>query len=445
MKNLFGTDGIRCKANEFPLTPEFVFKIGQSIGWCLTKGKTGVIAIGKDTRISCDMLECALSAGINSAGVNVLPLGIIPTPAIAYLTKIYNANAGIVISASHNSFEDNGIKIFNSAGFKLSDEQEEEIENNIGEVKFTPPPFAIGRVIPHHKDKDDYIKYLISTIPSTYDFSQFKIVIDSSNGALFNIAPRLFKKLKAQIKNYHILPDGININKNCGSLHPENISRKVTRLKADIGFCFDGDGDRVIAIDENGDIVDGDRIMAIWATHLKSKGKLKNNILVSTIMSNLGLEKYIKDLGVEFIRANVGDRYVLEEMKKRNAILGGEQSGHIINLEHQTTGDGLLTALHLACIMKETGEKLSKLKDKFENYPQILLNVPIKERKDFSTIPGVKEAIEAVEKELNNKGRLSVRYSGTELLARVMIEGQNQDHINQLAQKIASAFKNNLG
>lgn len=445
MKNLFGTDGIRGKANEFPLTPEFVFKVGRSIGWCLTKGKKGIVAIGKDTRISCDMLESALSAGINSAGVDVLPLGIIPTPAVAYLSKVYKANASIVISASHNPYEDNGIKIFNSNGFKLSDEQEEEIENITGEVKFIPSPSAIGRVLPHHKDKDDYIKYLISTIPSGCDLSRFKIVIDASNGALFNIAPRLFKKLNVQVKSYHTFPDGININKNCGSLHPENISQKVIRLKADMGLCFDGDGDRVIAIDENGNIVDGDRIMAIWATYLSSKNKLKNNVLVSTIMSNLGLEKYIIGLGIDFVRAKVGDRYVLEEMKKKNAILGGEQSGHIINLEHQTTGDGLLTALHLACIMKETGEKLSKLKDKFINYPQVLVNVPVKERKDFSIIPGIKEAIEEVEKDLNNTGRLSVRYSGTELLARVMIEGQNQDHINRLAQKIASAFKENLG
>ncbi|MFH1287759.1 MAG: phosphoglucosamine mutase [bacterium] len=445
MKNLFGTDGIRGKANKFPLSPEFVFKIGQSIGWCLTKGKSGVIAIGKDTRISCDILECALSAGINSAGVNVLPLGVIPTPAAAYLTKLYKAAAGIVISASHNSYEDNGIKIFNSQGFKLSDEQEEEIENNIGNINFIPSPDAIGRVLPHHKDKDDYIKYLISTIPSDYDFSQFKIVIDTSNGALFKIAPRLFKKLKAQVKSYHILPDGININRNCGSLYPENISKKVVRLKADLGLCFDGDGDRVIAVDEKGRIIDGDRIMAIWASYLKSKNKLKNNVMVSTIMSNLGLEKYIKNLGIEFIRANVGDRYVLEEMQKRNAILGGEQSGHIINLDYQTTGDGLLAALHLICIMKETGEKLSNLKDKFENYPQILVNIPVKERKDFLTIPQIKETIENVEKEINDKGRLSVRYSGTELLARVMIEGTNEIHIRQLAQKIEFAFRENLG
>ncbi|MEW6088811.1 MAG: phosphoglucosamine mutase [bacterium] len=445
MKNLFGTDGIRGKANEFPLIPEFVFKIGQSIGWCLTKGKKGVIAIGKDTRISCDMLESALSAGINFAGVDILPLGVIPTPAVAYLTKIYKANAGIVISASHNTYEDNGIKVFNSDGFKLSDEQEEEIEKNTGEVKFTPSPSALGRTLPHHKDKDDYIKYLISTIPSGYDLSQFKIVIDTSNGALFNIAPRLFKKLKAKVKNYHILPDGTNINHNCGSLHPENITRKVVKAKADLGLCFDGDGDRVIAIDETGQIVDGDRIMAVWASYLKSKNRLKNNVLVSTIMSNLGLEKYMKNSGIEFIRVKVGDRYVLEEMKKRNAVLGGEQSGHIINLDYQTTGDGLLTALHLACIMKETGEKLSGLKDKFENYPQILVNVPVKERKDFLTIPEIKKSIEEVEKELNDKGRLSVRYSGTELLARVMIEGQNQEHIQKLANKIAFAFKENLG
>ena len=316
MNNLFGTDGIRGKANEPPLTPEFVFKIGQSIGWCLTKGKKGVITIGKDTRISCDMLESALIAGINSAGVDILPLGIIPTPAVAYLTNIYKADAGIVISASHNPFEDNGIKIFNSEGFKLRDEQEDEIENNVGKVKYTPSPSDIGRVLPHHRDKDDYIKYLLATIPSCNDLSQFKIVIDTSNGALFNIAPRLFKKLKAQVKNYHILPDGTNINKNCGSMHPEHMSKKVIRLKADMGLCFDGDGDRVIAIDEKGDIVDGDRIISIWATHLKSKGKLKNNVLISTIMSNLGLEKYIKHLGVDFIRRSE-ERRVGKECRSR--------------------------------------------------------------------------------------------------------------------------------
>lgn len=445
MKNLFGTDGIRGKANEFPLSPEFVFKIGQSIGWCLTKGKSGVVAIGKDTRISCDMLESALSAGINSVAVDVLPLGVIPTPAIAYLTKLYKATAGIVISASHNPYEDNGIKIFNSNGFKLSDGQEEEIENNIGNVHFIPSPSAIGKTLTHHKDKDDYIKYLMSTVPLNYDLSQFKIAIDTGNGSLSEIAPRLFKKLKAQVKSYHASPDGININQNCGSLHPENISKKVVRLKADIGLCFDGDGDRVIAIDEEGRIVDGDRIMAVWASHLKSKNKLRNNIMVSTIMSNIGLEKYIKNLGIEFIRVNVGDRYVLEEMQKRDAILGGEQSGHIINLDYQTTGDGLLTALHLICIMKETGQKLSKLKDKFENYPQILVNIPVKERRDFLTIPQIKDAIDDVKKEINNTGRLSVRYSGTELLARVMIEGTNETQIRQLAQKIEFAFRENLG
>lgn len=435
MGRLFGTDGIRGIANK-DLTPELAFDLGRAVAHVLTSDyEEPVITIGKDTRISGDMLESALAAGICSRGVDVYLLGVVPTPAIAYLTKHLKAHAGAVISASHNPVEDNGIKFFNQHGFKLSDEIEDEIASFIGERKGEiPRPVGrgVGRIIQLDKGKNIY-KTRLSNIFAD-NIKGMKIVVDSANGAASDITPGLLKSLGAKVISIADEPNGLNINDNCGSTHMENIRDQVIQHKADIGIAHDGDADRMLAVDELGRIVDGDQIMAISAKYLMDKNELVDNRLIGTVMSNLGLKKFCEKEGIEFIATNVGDRYVLEEMQRTGAVLGGEQSGHVIFGNYNTTGDGPLSALMIIKAMKNSGKKLSELADIMQIYPQVLKNVRVKDKESAMNNPEFLEAIKEAETKLGERGRILVRPSGTESLIRIMAEGESIDEIEKIVK-----------
>jgi len=444
---LFGTDGIRGIAN-MDLTPELAFKVGRAGAYVLSKGKKGKIVVGKDTRLSGDMLEAALTAGILSTGLDVISLGVVPTPAVAYLTKKYNALAGVVISASHNPVEYNGIKFFNEEGFKLNDEIEEEIESYIEkdhEIPLRPIKGEIGRTIMESDGYKHYMSHLKSTI--NHDFKGLKIAVDCGNGAVFSIAPMLIRELNAEVVVINDNPNGVNINVECGSTNPSMIKSLVLETKADIGLSFDGDADRLIAVDEKGNIIDGDHILAICGTYLKEQGKLKNNTVVGTVMTNIGLDVYLKNNGMKVVKTKVGDRYVLEEMMNNGYILGGEQSGHIIFLEHSTTGDGMLTALQLINVMKETGKKASELNSIMTSYPQVLENARVrKELKDsYMENEEIKSEIERIENMFKGEGRVVIRPSGTEPLIRVMIEGKDKEKIEAVARDLARFIEERLG
>lgn len=446
MGKLFGTDGIRGIANE-DLTPELAFKVGRAGAYVLSKGKKGKILVGKDTRKSGDMLEAAITAGICSIGLDVVSVGVVPTPAVAYLTKKYNALAGVVISASHNPVEYNGIKFFNENGFKLADEIEEEIESYIlgdQDISFRPTKGEIGKVIVDENAYKDYIAHLKNTINN--DFSGLKIAIDCGNGAVYRIAQELIKELGAEVVVINDEPNGVNINVECGSTNPSMIRSLVLESKADIGLSFDGDADRLIAADEKGNIIDGDHIIAICGTYLHEHNKLNNNTVVGTIMTNIGLDIYLKSKGINIVKTKVGDRYVLEEMLKSGYVLGGEQSGHIIFLEHSTTGDGLLTALQLINVMKETGKKASELNSIMTSYPQVLVNAKVKNELKNSCLDDkrVRAEIEKVENELKGEGRVVIRPSGTEPLIRVMIEGKDLEKIEKLAKDLAAFIEKTM-
>ncbi len=451
MYKLFGTDGIRGLANVEPLTADIVYKLGKYTAILFEKNKSDKrtrIIIGKDTRISCDMLENALTAGLCSYGADVIKTGIIPTPAIAYLTKKYNMDAGIMISASHNSYEDNGIKFFSYNGFKLPEEMENELTRMLHEenTKFERPiGNNVGKVIEAPTAWQDYIEHLKNTIPQDIDFSNIKVVLDCANGATSSIAPQIFAELGIKAEIRHNNPDGTNINLNCGSIFAYSLSEDVIKEKATIGICFDGDGDRVIALDEKGNMIDGDFIMAICSKYLFHAKNNLQKILITTVMSNLGLEKFTEESGIKMIRTNVGDKYVLEEMITQGAVLGGEQSGHIIFGEHTTTGDGLITALQLISIMVKENKNLSDLAKIMKKYPQILVNVRVKEKKDFYDMPKIRKAIEEIEKKIANEGRLLIRYSGTEPLARIMMEGLDEKKITKMANRLAEVIKSDLG
>lgn len=447
MGKLFGTDGIRGIAN-MDLTPELAYKVGRAGAYVLSKGKKGKIVVGKDTRLSGDMLEAALTAGILSIGLDVISLGIVPTPAVAYLTKKYNALAGVVISASHNPVEYNGIKFFNESGFKLKDEIEEEIERlieNYEEVKLRPIKGEIGRTIIEFDAYKHYMLHLKSTI--NHDFEGFKIAVDCGNGAVFNIAPQLLRELKGDVVVINNNPNGVNINVECGSTNPSMIKSLVLETKADIGLSFDGDADRLIAVDEKGDIIDGDHILAICGTYLKEQGKLSNDTVVGTVMTNIGLDIYLKSKGMEVVKTKVGDRYVIEEMMDNGYILGGEQSGHIIFLEHSTTGDGLLTALQLINVMKETDKKASELNSIMTSYPQVLENAKVRKelKNSYMENEEIKSEIERIESLFKGEGRVVIRPSGTEPLVRVMIEGKDKDRIETVAKDLARFIEERLG
>jgi len=446
MGKLFGTDGVRGVANR-ELTPEMAFKIGRIGAYLLSRKRRGknAVFVARDTRISGYMLESALIAGLTSAGVDVYAAGVVSTPATAWLTKKLGGCGGVMISASHNAYPDNGIKFFNADGFKLADQLEEEIEElYYRQTDNLPRPEAgnVGRVFPDNEGEGRYLAYLLSTVPSR--LTGLRIVLDCANGAAYRLAPQSFRALGADVIVIHDTPDGININKNCGSTYPETVSRAVRENGAHLGFSFDGDADRVLAVDETGSLVDGDAIMTILGMALREKGLLRKNTIVSTVMSNLGLEMAAGRHGFTILRTKVGDRYVLAEMLAGGYNLGGEQSGHIILLDHNTTGDGVLTALQLATVLVEKQQPLSMLAASFTRYPQVLVNCRVKASAGWETNVRIGQAMADVEKKLADSGRLLVRPSGTEPLIRVMLEGPNEAELHMMASELAEVIKGEM-
>lgn len=444
MGRLFGTDGVRGVANK-GLTPNLAFHLGQAGAYVLSKEHPHPrIIIGKDTRISGDMLEAALIAGICSVGADVLRVGVLPTPGIAFLTRTLDVSAGVVISASHNPVQDNGIKFFSSTGYKLPDAIEDEIEGILlSEEKPWEIPIGgeVGRVIEIHDAERRYMDFLKNTVGR---LDGLKVVLDTANGAASHVGPKLLEELGVEVIPICNQPDGVNINAACGSTHPETLQKAVLEHKADLGLANDGDADRLIAVDENGRVVDGDFIMLICALALKAKGKLAENALVVTVMSNLGLHIALKNAGIKVYETQVGDRYVMEELLRTGARLGGEQSGHIIFLEHNTTGDGLLTALQLLSVIKEQGKSLSALAGQMQRLPQVLINARVQNKEKSMTHPEVLKKVEEVKRILGDSGRILVRPSGTEPLVRVMVEGQDQNQLKILAQSVIDVINQNL-
>ncbi|MBE6012666.1 MAG: phosphoglucosamine mutase [Lachnospiraceae bacterium] len=449
MGRLFGTDGIRGVANK-ELTPELAFKLGKAGAYVLTKEKRrkANIIIGMDTRESGDMLEAALIAGMCSVGANVIPLGVIPTPGMAYLVRHYKMDAGVVISASHNPSKDNGIKFFSSEGYKLSDSLEDEIEDIIKNSydSLPNPSENLGRKMLRHDAVLNYVDFIVDQAEDI-NLEGMKVAIDCANGATYQAAPMVMKNLGADVHTIHASPDGININKNCGSTHMTSLVEYVRDNHMDIGIAFDGDGDRCLMVDENGKIVEGDEMMSIFATYFKKEGILKNDTLVATVMSNLGLFHMGEKNGINIERASVGDRYVLERMLEIGACLGGEQSGHIIFLDHNTTGDGILTAVQMLKIMHKTGKKLSELNTVMKVLPQVLINAKVKEenKKDFDKNDEINSAVAKVSEKFKGRGRVLIRASGTEPLVRVMIEGEDPKELEKEARKVADLIERILG
>ena len=439
MSRIFGTDGVRGIANT-ELTSELAYNLGRAGAFVLTEGThKPKILVAKDTRISGDMLEAALVAGILSVGAEAVILGVVPTPAVAHLTRKYNADAGVMISASHNPVEYNGIKFFDGRGYKLSDELEDQIqaviEGNFADVP-SPVGGAVGRSYTEETALREYIDYAMGTIKT--DLKGLRVALDCANGAAYKAAVKAFRALGARVYVINDNPDGNNINENCGSTHMEELMDYVVRKNCDIGFAFDGDADRCLAVDEKGNMINGDFLLTICAKALKAAGKLNDDTLVVTVMSNLGLDIAAKREGINLVKTKVGDRYVLEEMLKENYILGGEQSGHIIFLDHNTTGDGLVTALQIAAILKESGKTFSELAGVMKELPQVLVNakVPNEKKNIYLEDAEIIEAINAVEAKLNGVGRVLIRPSGTEPLVRVMLEGENQEEINEMANSL---------
>ena len=448
MARLFGTDGVRGIANE-ELTPLMAMQLGQAGAYVLTKQTQHkpTIMVGCDTRISGDMLANALMAGVCSVGANAVYVGVIPTPAVAYLTRKYKVDAGVVISASHNPVEFNGIKFFNGDGYKLSDELEDEIEalmkNKMSGVKF-PTGSGVGKVKYRNDAREEYINHAVQSVP--VEIKGMKIVVDCAEGASFYTSVEALKDLGGQVIAIHNNPDGTNINANCGSTHMQELQARVVYEKAQVGLAFDGDADRMLAVDENGNVVDGDQIMAIIGNHMKIQGKLKHDTIVATVMSNLGFYLMAKEQGLTIEQTKVGDRYVLERMREIGASLGGEQSGHVIFLEENTTGDGLLSALHLLQVMVETGKSLSELASIMSVMPQALVNakVPTHKKDKYMEYPEIAKAIEELEAKFAGEGRVLIRPSGTEPKVRVMIEGKDQKVIEQEAKKLADLIQNTM-
>ncbi|WP_071396674.1 phosphoglucosamine mutase [Bacillus tuaregi] len=446
MGKYFGTDGVRGVANS-ELTPELAFKLGRFGGFVLTKNHARPkVLIGRDTRISGHMLEGALVAGLLSIGAEVMRLGVISTPGVSYLTKAMGAQAGVMISASHNPVADNGIKFFGPDGFKLSDEQENEIEKLMDlEEDQLPRPIGaeLGLVNDYFEGVQKYLQYLKQTVDE--DFSDIHIALDCAHGATSNLATYLFADLDADISTMGASPNGLNINEGVGSTHPEALAAFLKEKGADVGLAFDGDGDRIIAVDENGEIVDGDQIMYICAKYMKEHGLLKQSTVVSTVMSNLGFYKALETQGIHSISTAVGDRYVVEEMKKNGYNLGGEQSGHIIFLDYNTTGDGLLTGVQLINIMKMTNKPLSELAAEMKKYPQKLVNIRVKDKHHVTDNEKVSKVIQEVEEEMNGNGRILVRPSGTEPLVRVMAEASTEELCESYVSRIAQVVENEMG
>ncbi len=443
MGKLFGTDGVRGVANR-ELTPELAYKLGRAGSYVLAQEfEHPRILVGKDTRLSGDMLEAALIAGILSTGASVLKAGIVPTPAVAYLTRKYEASSGVVISASHNPMADNGIKFFSASGYKLPDETEEKIEQLVVDgVDDLPRPVGenIGRVYEIPEAETNYIEFLKGCYRACRDLSGLSVVVDCANGAAYNIAPRLWAELGAKVTAINNHPNGININERCGSTYPENLRRAVLENKADFGLAYDGDADRVIAVDERGNILDGDIMMVICGLHWQRTRRLDPSKVVATVMSNLGLEIAFRREGIEVEYCQVGDRYVLEKMMETGARVGGEQSGHIIFLDYSTTGDGLLSSLKLAEVMVETGLPLSELALEMDRFPQILVNVELKDKEGVLENHHVKEVIAEVEKRLGEWGKVLVRPSGTEPKVRIMAQGRDEFLLKEVVEEIRKAI-----
>ncbi|KKI85513.1 phosphoglucosamine mutase [Shouchella clausii] len=445
MGKYFGTDGVRGVANS-ELTPELAFKLGRAGGYVLTKeAAQPKVLIGRDTRISGEMLEASLVAGLLSIGAEVMRLGVISTPGVAFLTKQLSATAGIMISASHNPVEDNGIKFFGSDGFKLLDSQEEEIEALIDGEDTMPRPIGgdVGQLNDYFEGSQKYMQFLKQTVEG--GFEGIHVAIDCANGAASSLATHVLADLDADISSMGSSPNGTNINACCGSTHPEELAKLVVEKQADVGLAFDGDADRLIAVDEKGEIVDGDKIMYIIASYLKEQGRLNNNTIVTTVMSNLGFYKALEEKQIETKQTAVGDRYVMEEMRKGNYNLGGEQSGHIIFLDYNTTGDGLLTGVQLLNIMKQTGKPLSELAAGMKTFPQCLINVRVTDKDAVKNNAFVQQEIKRVEEAMAGEGRILVRPSGTEPLVRVMVEAKTDELCQQYANQIVDVVKEQLG
>lgn len=448
-RKIFGTDGVRGTANRFPMTSELAMQLGRAAGYLFRRDKRRhTILIGKDTRLSGYMLETAMASGICSMGVDVLLVGPLPTPGVAFMTRGMRADAGVMISASHNPYQDNGIKFFDHNGFKLPDDVEQAMERLIasGEIDdFRPTAEEIGKAARIDDAAGRYIEFLKRTIPQGMKLDGLKIVIDCAHGAGYRVAPAVLSELGAHVIAVGISPDGKNINRNCGSLHPQMMAQLVREHRADCGFALDGDADRVIMCDERGDIVDGDVILAVCADHMATAGTLAKRTVVTTVMSNAGFDICMRDRGITVARTDVGDRYVVQEMRQHGYNLGGEQSGHVIFLDQNTTGDGIMGALQVLSILQLQGKPLSAAKQIFSPLPQVLLNIRVRDKQPLERVSSVAKAIKACEKEIDGRGRVLVRYSGTEMIARVMVEGEDPKRISAMADQIAGEIQTHLG
>lgn len=449
MLKYFGTDGVRGVANKV-LTPEMAFKLGRDGGYVLTKdkkeGERARVLVSRDTRISGQLLEYALISGLLSVGIEVLELGVITTPGLSYLVRAQGADAGVQISASHNPVQDNGIKFFGSDGLKLSDEKEGEIESLIDALEDNlPRPSAkgLGTVTDYHEGASKYLQFIEQTIPE--DLDGIKVVVDGANGAASHLISRLFADLNVDFTTIATHPNGLNINDHVGATHTERLQKEVVKQGAQLGLAFDGDADRCIAVDENGNEVDGDHIMYVIGSYLAQHGRLKHDTIVTTVMSNLGFTKALEKEGITNIRTQVGDRYVSEEMRAHGYNLGGEQSGHVIMSDYHNTGDGMLTGLHLLLVMKKTGKSLTELLKDFKDYPQTLINVPVKDKKAWKDNKAIQEVISQVEQEMGDNGRVLVRPSGTQELLRVMAEGPDQQVTDEWVNRIVKVVQEQMG
>ena len=449
MGKLFGTDGIRGEANRYPMSAEIAFGVGQAVAHVFKKnGHRARVIIGKDTRISGYMLESSLEAGITSMGGHPYLVGVLPTPGIAFIAQSMRADAGVVISASHNPYQDNGLKIFGGDGFKLTDEEEEIIEDLILNNKLSdllPMAKEMGKAFRIDDVHGRYIVFLKNTFPRNLSMEGMKIVLDTANGATYKVAPDAFIELGAEVEVIHHTPNGININDKCGSQHTQDLKKKVVETGAAVGLAFDGDGDRLIAVDEKGNEITGDQVLIICANMLKKDDKLKNDLLVTTVMSNLGLRVACKKYGFRHHASKVGDRYVLEDMLSMGAIIGGEEAGHMIFLDHHTTGDGIIAAMQLIAAMVREGKPLSEMASMMDVFPQKLINVDVKRKPDIATIPRLVEAIRQAERELGDEGRVLVRYSGTQNMCRVMVEGPSVAVTEKYCGQIADVVISELG
>lgn len=449
MTKLFGTDGIRGVANAPPLTADLAYRVGRELVATLAAQQEGSrplrLVIGRDTRRSGPMLEAAMVAGLLSAGADCYAVGVLPTPAIAMLTRALDADGGIVLSASHNPFADNGIKLFSGEGTKFPDAWEAQIEARLAADDSAPrvTGAGIGRLVAYDRAEKYYVDFLCRCFP--LDLAGVTVAIDCANGATFRVAPSVFRRLGARVVAIAAKPDGTNINADCGALHPDGLQKKLRAIRADVGFAFDGDGDRLISVDHLGEIRDGDYALAIAGRHMASRRRLRGNIVVTTVMANLGLDEALKTAGIRVSKTQVGDRYVHEEMLKSGANLGGEQSGHLLFPDYMPTGDGILSALALLSVVRETGEPLASLATCMRKFPQVLVNVPVARKPPIDSIAGLGERVGAFEREMNGGGRVLIRYSGTESLARVMIEGADAARIQAMADELAGLIRTELG